>query len=614
MGLIRIFINFIIFKFSFNLLEDKKNNKKINSIKFIFLLTIFNIFYLLPFAGIIKVLYVITMILVISSIFVIIYIYVLHKLSKREEFLKKLISSKSYIYNELKSSILSDNFFIIKTVIILSLFLFLYHLLITLFFLLIGLNLKYFLQINLLLLLFDFLFFSFLIILFRIFYKDKDLMFSLKVYISNIKIKIYIYFILIFLFGLLSFFLLSIFLKNRFYLNILGSYIISLFCSFLFSIILNKISFYNSIGWIKFTNILKNFFEKYKVFIILKSVFDYFIKIKIIYLLFFSILFFVIQIFIINKFYYLDFKICLILSLIIINFFTYPMLKSIQKKIDEYKFLNIFKFTCLLFVIIFSFVYLSKIHIEINKNNQFYLFLYPITNFINLIFKTIFDFLINLNYLLIILIPALFLITIFLIKFINDLFSIFKDKYDKKIFRILFDEKKIILFSSSNSLYPIFFNILLNLILIIFLLLENMSFSELLLNILTSLQVASVFKLDFINAKNINTFVSFLIYISIIFMLLKLLLQIISNMLSSLILLEDELIYYENKIFKSLIIRVPLSAINCVVVKQNIIEKIFMIGSIFIELNSTKEMIIIRSVTNIIQKNKIMLHRIKNAL
>ena len=88
-------------------------------------------------------------------------------------------------------------------------------------------------------------------------------------------------------------------------------------------------------------------------------------------------------------------------------------------------------------------------------------------------------------------------------------------------------------------------------------------------------------------------------------------LNFFSSILSHFILFSDEIVYYENKIYKNTILRIPLTRINYILIKQNIIEKIFDFGTLFIETIDKSGVIKIKGIPSIKEKNILIMDKIK---
>ena len=84
-----------------------------------------------------------------------------------------------------------------------------------------------------------------------------------------------------------------------------------------------------------------------------------------------------------------------------------------------------------------------------------------------------------------------------------------------------------------------------------------------------------------------------------------------SSIFSHFILFEDEVIYYEDKLVKKTILRIPLTQINYIIIKQNIFEKIFDYGSIFIETSDKYGLVKIKGIPAIKEKNILIMDKIK---
>jgi hypothetical protein len=138
--------------------------------------------------------------------------------------------------------------------------------------------------------------------------------------------------------------------------------------------------------------------------------------------------------------------------------------------------------------------------------------------------------------------------------------------------------------------------------------------SKLFYYIFDTFKISEVFNFTFLSLKNISSFFSTIFYIFLLFIILKYALSFFSSILSHFILFSDEIIYYENKIYKNTILRIPLTRINYILIKQNIIEKIFDFGTLFIETIDKSGVIKIKGIPSIKEKNILIMDKIKGDL
>ena len=73
-------------------------------------------------------------------------------------------------------------------------------------------------------------------------------------------------------------------------------------------------------------------------------------------------------------------------------------------------------------------------------------------------------------------------------------------------------------------------------------------------------------------------------------------------------------IYLENKVITKTVLRIPISKINYIVIKQSFLEKLLDIGTIFIETSDKSSYIKIRGISSISEKNMLIMEKIKSDL
>ncbi|MCG8571303.1 MAG: PH domain-containing protein [Spirochaetes bacterium] len=182
---------------------------------------------------------------------------------------------------------------------------------------------------------------------------------------------------------------------------------------------------------------------------------------------------------------------------------------------------------------------------------------------------------------------------------------------DAQIKKSLSRKNAAIIFGDSLSLYPFFFSFFLSIIIIILLKLELPALSRLFFNLVEVLQIREVFKFEFLSQANIDLFFNYLFYIILIYFIINLILKFISSIFSHLILFHDEIIYLSNNLIHKNVLRIPVSKINYIVIKQNLVEKFLDIGTLFVETADKNGMIEINGVTGIRDKNIIIMEKIK---
>ncbi|MBP5449369.1 MAG: hypothetical protein J6Y01_04550, partial [Spirochaetales bacterium] len=199
--------------------------------------------------------------------------------------------------------------------------------------------------------------------------------------------------------------------------------------------------------------------------------------------------------------------------------------------------------------------------------------------------------------------------------FVSLLVILLVDKLRFSVYNIL--KKKLIrqdeniLFGDSVSFFYFLLSLLINLPVMLLLKLECPALANFFNYIFDTFQVASIFKMKFLTAENVTSAVNLIINIIIVIIALRLLFQFISSMLSYFILFADEIVWIENKLYTGITLRIPLSKVNYIICRQNIVEKLFDIGSILIEAQDKNGLIKINGVGSIKQKNIILMEKIK---
>ena len=212
---------------------------------------------------------------------------------------------------------------------------------------------------------------------------------------------------------------------------------------------------------------------------------------------------------------------------------------------------------------------------------------------------------------MIILTPIIFAMLVFL----SLLVILIVDKLRFTIYNILksklIRQDENILFGDSVSFFYFLLSLLINLPVMLLLKLECPALANFFNYIFDTFQVASIFKMKFLTAENVTAAVNLIINIIIVIIALRLLFQFISSMLSYFILFADEIVWIENKLYTGITLRIPLSKVNYIICRQNIVEKLFDIGSILIEAQDKNGLIKINGVSSIKQKNIILMEKIK---
>lgn len=313
----------------------------------------------------------------------------------------------------------------------------------------------------------------------------------------------------------------------------------------------------------------------------------------------------------------LSIKIRMFISMIFSLFFTFPVIKTINKNesINESK--NPFTLTVIIFFMALLLLSISSIKLNITITEGTFLFSFsgfilPLIEWVNSFAESIRTTANSLNILIIIILPILFFLLFYVFIKIYDLFKYISKNIDFKLKQDLSKKNPSIIFGDSISLYPFLYSLLGNGIIILLLNIELQPISEFFYNLFTTFQVSEIFKLSFLEYNNIYAFFKTIFYIFISITILKLTLQFFSSILSHFILLNDEIIFYENKIYKKTILRVPLSRINYVICKQNILERILDIGTIYIETVDKNGIIKIKGIPSLQEKNVLIMDKIKS--
>jgi hypothetical protein len=318
-----------------------------------------------------------------------------------------------------------------------------------------------------------------------------------------------------------------------------------------------------------------------------------------------------------NGFLKLSFKIILFQSFVFPMFFTYHIFRKHNTYLKNKN--RSFIFTVFIFSIIFILNFFQPVKLDnIFKEDSIFKalrdFIFPIINSYNNLTVSKNNFFNEIFILFYLLIPGFFL----LIYYCNNKLLQFKNYIEKlldqRIIKNLNESHSPLIFGDTISKYPFIFSLTLNILLIILILLEKKSFSGFFYGIVNTLQISNVFHLQFLTKENIFSFFDIIFNILILSILLKLVLLLISSFFSHLMLFNDEIVYIENKTIFSTILRIPISNVNYIIIKQNIIEKILDIGTIFIETSDQNGIIKIKGISSIKEKNKIIMEKVKIGL
>jgi hypothetical protein len=424
-----------------------------------------------------------------------------------------------------------------------------------------------------------------------------------------------LFFVIIFLVS--CFLVISIsfmFIKNML-IVLLFSIPISLILSVILNTIFDRSGFYNKNNWLLFINRMKNDSMSKINSNNLKQ-----FSLKRILLLLLPLLLFVsclILFNLLNRFLKLSFNIFLIQSFLLPLLFVYPSIK--QRIVSSNSKKRSMIFTIFVFAILFILNFFNPISSnDLYKNNSMIGiikdFINPLLAFYNGIFNARNFFVNNMPSFLTVLIVPVFFFFYFLNYKILVMRHYFEKKIDKKLISRLNDSNSTLIFGDSVSKYPFLFSLIINFLVISVLIMELQVISNLISVIIDTLQVASIFNFKFLTKQNILMFFSIIATVVVILMIIKLVIQMLSSFLSHFMLFSDEIVYVENKIFSNIILRIPVSKVNYLIIKQNIIEKFLDIGTIYIETSDKSGIIKIKSISSIKEKNIQIMDKIKIGL
>jgi len=429
--------------------------------------------------------------------------------------------------------------------------------------------------------------------------------------IKNILI-IFTVFVVSFLF---LFFILNLFLDNFlliFFIALICSAISSLSAKIIFDFFKLKPKLRKSYSFLSYFKKSKKILEQLKI----NNFTDIFKIFKMFYPLI-SIFIFFILLAILNKYINFSFNFKLIQSIILGLILINPSFYFINKNKENYNNSLILTKFFLLLIFFINFISLIKINIVYKQDTILFLlkdFIIPIINLINNSSAFISNLIKQINFLMILLSPILFAIIYFSMFYLLLLLQFIGKIIDFKLRKNLTNKNVSIIFGDSISLYPFIFKLISNLLIIIILYLEILPVSKFFSNIFMTFKITEVFKFNFLTEKNIISFFKFLFNIYVIFLSANLILKLISSLNSHFILFNDEIVYYENKLFNKTILRIPIKKINYIVVKQNILEKLLNIGSIYIETLNKNNLIKISGISSVKEKNILIMEKIKSDL
>ena len=440
----------------------------------------------------------------------------------------------------------------------------------------------------------------------------KNIFFQISNY-KDIKFHRLLYF---FIFSLLNFiflfFLFKIFIQSILLL-LLICFILSIFSTIILITFLSKKGFFNKTKWIIFIKDSKDFLFSLKSKIKTEGFFALFAHIKFLYPLLIFVIGLIILLFL-NNFFKLSFNIIFFQAILLPMFFIYPLTKNKLSVIEKRH--RPFIFTSFIFSIIFitNFFQPTDLEIFFEKNPLLNIF----KDFVLPIFTTYNNFCISKNtffnkihFLFYLFLPLLFFIIYYISNQIYSFKRYVEKLIDSRLKNKLFRTNSALIFGDSISQYNFFFSLIINIIVISILMLEKTPISNLFFTLTDTLQIATVFKFAFLTKENIFLFFNNIINLITIVIVIKLIFEFLSSVFSHFMLFSDEIVYIENKILTKTTLRIPISKINYIIIKQNFIEKLLDIGSIFIETIDKNGLICIKSISSLKDKNVKIMERIK---
>ncbi len=251
-------------------------------------------------------------------------------------------------------------------------------------------------------------------------------------------------------------------------------------------------------------------------------------------------------------------------------------------------------------------------NIDIITNNIFLnFFVQPIIDNLNIFIATFNVIISKYGFIFIVLTPVIYVLTIISFKSLFASLNNIKKINDKFLIKSLHLEKFSLLFADSLTFFPVLF-FLIEYLLILFL---SHCLKENIINwldkIFITFQIKEVFKISLFDRENIEKLYNYAQFILLAYIFFKTIIITISNLLSHIILIDDELIIVKNLIFNNIKIRVPVTNIKFVIVKQNIIERLFDSGTILLETSDKTGVIKIDSVGKIRSKSKQIMEILK---
>ncbi|HQJ07162.1 MAG TPA: PH domain-containing protein, partial [Spirochaetota bacterium] len=276
-----------------------------------------------------------------------------------------------------------------------------------------------------------------------------------------------------------------------------------------------------------------------------------------------------------------------------------------------------FNFNVYIYLIMFIFTIFGMIRIEpkiVDKPDIIGFFVFPIRDAVIAVSDFINNYILKINIFIYLLIPVFFALFFKLNCFLIRLLEIIDFKVDEVLKRRLQRSDSNILFGDSMSFFYFLFNLTLSIAIIFLIKIESKALSDFFIYLASTFQISEIFNFKFLTDENIALFVNTAINVVIGLILVRLLMQFISTLLSHFILFSDELVYLENKLYSRSLIRIPLTKINYIIIKQNFIERLFDIGAIYIETQDKNGLIKINGIPSIKEKNILIMEKIKIGL
>ncbi len=598
------------------ILNSLKNNKFINySLRLFITIVILNTLIIFPLFFICNLNFIILTLFSLSILSFILFL-ILYKIRINSvEKLDKVVINNSINKIDFFNYLQNDVFFNLKFSFLISLFLFFYQLFIyaIIFFLQKNLSILQFIKIPSIYLIFYIILFPISLLLYHLKYKNKKSIF-VQVTSNNKFLKLFLPIVLLIIIFLLTFFIALLIIKN-----ILLTILISTSISVILYFILIKKSFSKKSSLLYFIKDIKYKVIHFKFSFKINSIFKIFKSFELFNPFIFALTFFIILTILSNFIGNLNFKIIIFQSILFGMLFTYKLIAKLNNKASKSDISKPFTLTAFIYTILLILTFLSLIKIEINLKEEnllifsFKEFLYPYINYLNSYCENIRKFLNSLNIIFAFFIPFIFLIVFFINKKINNLFHYISNIIDQNLKKKLTKKNPTIIFGDSISLYPFLFSSIVTFLIILFLYIGITPISKFFYYIFDTFKISEVFRINLLE-KNILNFFKIIFYIFFISVILKFIIFFSSSILSHFILFSDEIIYYENKIYKNTILRIPLSRINYILIKQNIFEKIFDYGTLFIETIDKSGVIKIKGIPSIKEKNILIMDKIKGDL